>query len=77
MHSDSFDSIDGTIKVKVQQCHKPRSFLHITRFCHCNPTDIQEELQALEELEHDVKHLSHNTNIAKIIRTRSHVLKTL
>lgn len=51
--------------------------MHITRFYHSNPTDIQEELQALEELEHDVKYLSHNTNIAKIIRTRSHVLKTL
>ncbi|CAF1174142.1 unnamed protein product [Rotaria sordida] len=77
IHNNSFNSIDRTIKVKIKQFIKPYTYMHITRFLHKNQSDINEELKAFEQLEYDVKYLSDNTNILKIIKKRYDLLKNL
>jgi len=46
MHSNSFNSIDGTIQIKIKQLIKPYTYMHITRFLHKNQRDINEELKS-------------------------------
>ncbi|CAF3618025.1 unnamed protein product [Rotaria sp. Silwood1] len=76
-HNNSFNSIDGKIKIKIKQFIKPNTYMHIARFLHKNQLDINEELSALEQLEYDMKYLPDNENILKIIKKRYDLLKNL
>jgi len=76
-HKNSFDPIYRTIQIKIKELLKPYSYMHTANFRQKTRRDIDEELQALENLEQDMKYLVDQDKILNIIQKRSDFLRTL